>query len=111
MAKRIQGFNVKVSVSAYFLDRRFGAHWGGWEDADMEKTLKAEALRRRDVRLLPAASPLAALRVVYGDIGTSPLYASRRRRRDQELRHRSRYRGPRRVGTERGAAEREGCGA
>jgi KUP system potassium uptake protein len=41
----------------------------------MKKTLEAAALRRHDVRLLPAAAALAALGVVYGDIGTSPLYA------------------------------------
>src|SRR6516225_4191114 len=41
----------------------------------MEKTLEAAAPRWRDVRLVPAAAALAALGVVYGDIGTSPLYA------------------------------------
>ncbi len=37
----------------------------------MEKPLK----RPRSVRLVPAATALAALGIVYGDIGTSPLYA------------------------------------
>jgi KUP system potassium uptake protein len=37
----------------------------------MEKPLE----RQPGVRLLPAATALAALGVVYGDIGTSPLYA------------------------------------
>jgi K+ transporter len=48
---------------------------GGWEDAEMEKTLEAAALPRRGALQLPAAAALAALGVVYGDIGTSPLYA------------------------------------
>jgi KUP system potassium uptake protein len=41
----------------------------------MDKTHEGAALRRREVRLLPTAAALAALGVVYGDIGTSPLYA------------------------------------
>src|SRR6266478_772969 len=41
----------------------------------METTLEAAAVHRRDTRLLPAAAALVALGIVYGDIGTSPLYA------------------------------------
>src|SRR5215471_11849427 len=41
----------------------------------MAKTLAAAALRRGEVRPLPTAAAIAALGVVYGDIGTSPLYA------------------------------------
>jgi KUP system potassium uptake protein len=41
----------------------------------MEKTLEAAMLPRRGALQLPAAASLAALGVVYGDIGTSPLYA------------------------------------
>jgi KUP system potassium uptake protein len=40
----------------------------------MEKTLEASALPERVGLRLPAAAALAALGVVYGDIGTSPLY-------------------------------------
>jgi KUP system potassium uptake protein len=40
----------------------------------MEKTLEAAALHRRGALQLPAAAALAALGVVYGDIGTSALY-------------------------------------
>jgi KUP system potassium uptake protein len=41
----------------------------------MVKTLAAAALRRGEVRPLRTAAAIAALGVVYGDIGTSPLYA------------------------------------
>src|SRR6516225_5994938 len=41
----------------------------------MSRTLQAAGLGWHDVRPLPAASALAALGIVYGDIGTSPLYA------------------------------------
>ncbi|MBV8132770.1 MAG: KUP/HAK/KT family potassium transporter [Alphaproteobacteria bacterium] len=41
----------------------------------MEKILEAGAPTRRGGFQLPAATALAALGVVYGDIGTSPLYA------------------------------------
>jgi KUP system potassium uptake protein len=40
----------------------------------MESIVQPAALRRQDVRLLPAAAALTALGVVYGDIGTSALY-------------------------------------
>ena len=40
----------------------------------METTLQPAALSRQDARLQPAAA-LVALGIVYGDIGTSPLYA------------------------------------
>jgi KUP system potassium uptake protein len=39
----------------------------------MARTLQA-ALPRHETRLMPAAAALTALGVVYGDIGTSPLY-------------------------------------
>ena len=41
----------------------------------MARTLQALALARHDAPPLPAAAALAALGIVYGDIGTSPLYA------------------------------------
>ena len=41
----------------------------------MARTLQAVALARHDAAPLPAAAALAALGIVYGDIGTSPLYA------------------------------------
>jgi hypothetical protein len=41
----------------------------------MARTLQAAALPRIETRQLPAAAALAALGIVYGDIGTSPLYA------------------------------------
>src|SRR6516165_8067041 len=41
----------------------------------MARTLQAAGLGWHDVRPLPAAAALAALGIVYGDIGTSPLYA------------------------------------
>ena len=47
---------------------------GSWEDTEMEKTLEAVTPQRRGTFQLPAAAALAALGVVYGDIGTSPLY-------------------------------------
>jgi K+ transporter len=40
----------------------------------MARTLQAAALPRIEARQLPAAATLTALGVVYGDIGTSPLY-------------------------------------
>jgi KUP system potassium uptake protein len=40
----------------------------------MESTIQEAALPRHDTRPLPAAAALMALGVVYGDIGTSPLY-------------------------------------
>ena len=40
----------------------------------MLRTLQAAALPRIEARQLPAAATLAALGIVYGDIGTSPLY-------------------------------------
>jgi KUP system potassium uptake protein len=45
-----------------------------WKDAGMARTLQEVALARHDAPPLPAAA-LAALGIVYGDIGTSPLYA------------------------------------
>src|SRR6202047_1343567 len=45
------------------------------EDAGMARTLQAAALPRIETRQLPAGAALAALGSVYGDIGTSPLYA------------------------------------
>jgi KUP system potassium uptake protein len=41
----------------------------------MARTLQAAALSRHDAKQLPAAAALVALGIVYGDIGTSPLYA------------------------------------
>ncbi|HJS83912.1 MAG TPA: potassium transporter Kup [Acetobacteraceae bacterium] len=41
----------------------------------MARTLRAAALPNFGVPRLPAAAALAALGIVYGDIGTSPLYA------------------------------------
>jgi len=41
----------------------------------METALRPAALPRHDRRPLPAAAALVALGIVYGDIGTSPLYA------------------------------------
>jgi KUP system potassium uptake protein len=41
----------------------------------MAGTLQAAALSRHDTKQLPAAAALVALGIVYGDIGTSPLYA------------------------------------
>jgi KUP system potassium uptake protein len=41
----------------------------------MARTVQAVALARHDAPPLPAAAALAALGIVYGDIGTSPLYA------------------------------------
>jgi KUP system potassium uptake protein len=40
----------------------------------MVKSLEATTLPRRGAQLLPTAAALTALGVVYGDIGTSPLY-------------------------------------
>ena len=40
----------------------------------MARTLQAAVLPRIETRQLPGAAPLAALGIVYGDIGTSPLY-------------------------------------
>ena len=40
----------------------------------MARTLQTAALSRHETRLMPAAAALTALGVVYGDIGTSPLY-------------------------------------
>src|ERR1700748_337010 len=40
----------------------------------MARTLQAVALPRVEARQVPAAATLAALGIVYGDIGTSPLY-------------------------------------
>ena len=41
----------------------------------MESTVQTAALPRHDTRPLRAAAALTALGIVYGDIGTSPLYA------------------------------------
>jgi KUP system potassium uptake protein len=41
----------------------------------MANTVQAMAAARHDAPPLPAAAALAALGIVYGDIGTSPLYA------------------------------------
>jgi KUP system potassium uptake protein len=41
----------------------------------MASTLQAAALSRHDTKQLPAAAALVALGIVYGDVGTSPLYA------------------------------------
>jgi KUP system potassium uptake protein len=41
----------------------------------MDRTLQAETLTRQEAPQLPAAAALTALGIVYGDIGTSPLYA------------------------------------
>src|SRR6201988_5274470 len=46
----------------------------GGEDAGLARTLQAAALPRIGARQVPAAATLAALGIVYGDIGTSPLY-------------------------------------
>ena len=43
----------------------------------MPRALQTAALPRVETRQLPAAAALAALGIVYGDIGTSPLYAFR----------------------------------
>jgi hypothetical protein len=40
----------------------------------MARTLQAAALPRIETRQLPAGAALAALGIVYGDIGTSALY-------------------------------------
>ena len=40
----------------------------------MARTLQAAALPRIEARQVPAAATLTALGIVYGDIGTSPLY-------------------------------------
>src|SRR5712672_124493 len=45
------------------------------EEARMESTVPEAALPRHDAKPLPAAAALTALGIVYGDIGTSPLYA------------------------------------
>src|ERR1700726_803524 len=44
------------------------------EDGGMARTLQAAALPRIEIRRLPAGTALAALGIVYGDIGTSALY-------------------------------------
>src|SRR5690348_15283561 len=44
----------------------------------MARALHAAALPQAETRQLPAAAALAALGIVYGDIGTSPLYAFKR---------------------------------
>src|SRR5438874_1032956 len=44
------------------------------ENAAMARTLQAAALPRIEARQVPAAATLTALGIVYGDIGTSPLY-------------------------------------
>src|SRR6202045_3344906 len=44
------------------------------EDAGMARTLQMAALPRIEARHVPAAATLAALGIVYGDIGTSALY-------------------------------------
>src|SRR6202040_4074320 len=44
------------------------------EDAGMARTLQAAALPQIEARQVPAAATLTALGIVYGDIGTSPLY-------------------------------------
>src|ERR1700747_2861279 len=44
------------------------------EEAGMESIVQSPALRRHDLRQPPSAAALAALGVVYGDIGTSALY-------------------------------------
>src|SRR6266550_1314856 len=41
----------------------------------MESTVQPAVLPRHDTKPLPAAAALVALGIVYGDIGTSPLYA------------------------------------
>ena len=41
----------------------------------MERTVEEAALPRHDTKPLPTAAALTALGIVYGDIGTSPLYA------------------------------------
>ena len=41
----------------------------------MPRALQIAALPRVEPRQLPATAGLAALGIVYGDIGTSPLYA------------------------------------
>jgi KUP system potassium uptake protein len=41
----------------------------------MESAVRSPPLPRHDSRPLPAAAALVALGIVYGDIGTSPLYA------------------------------------
>src|SRR5437016_9566269 len=44
------------------------------EDAGMARTLQAAVLPQIEARPVPAATTLTALGIVYGDIGTSPLY-------------------------------------
>src|SRR6059058_1121419 len=51
---------------------RLGNSSGG---GGMARALHAAALPQAETRQLPAAAALAALGIVYGDIGTSPLYA------------------------------------
>jgi KUP system potassium uptake protein len=41
----------------------------------MQTSVQPAVLRRYNIRSLPAAAALVALGIVYGDIGTSPLYA------------------------------------
>src|SRR5215470_17757985 len=41
----------------------------------MQTIVQQAARRRRDGRSVPAVAGLVALGIVYGDIGTSPLYA------------------------------------
>src|SRR5262249_33311801 len=43
-------------------------------DVRMTQALQTEVMPRHDPRRLPAVAVLTALGVVYGDIGTSPLY-------------------------------------
>ena len=46
-----------------------------WEGVGMAETSPAAALPEHHAPRLPAGAALAALGIVYGDIGTSPLYA------------------------------------
>ena len=50
----------------------------------MARTLQAVALPRIEARQLPAAATLTALGIVYGDIGTSPLYGFKQAAKPQE---------------------------
>ena len=59
-----------------FLSLRFHSDLSeGWEDAEMGTTVQSAAPPRHATRQLPIAAALTALGIVYGDIGTSPLYA------------------------------------
>src|SRR5215467_11706724 len=63
-------------LAACFLSRCLSSDFAETrEDAEMQTIVQQAALRHSDVRLMPTAAALVALGIVYGDIGTSPLYA------------------------------------